>query len=158
MTCIKAQSMIVSFVDNKLSIEELEEFLDHVNSCKTCREELEVYYTLLTAMKQLNEDRNLSDNFSLELKEKLEKAQEKIIHAKYTYYRKKTMLILVMIFLAIFIGLSYANKSIEKENTVTESDFHIRSIFRDGRDDFMDLQLQLYLEQNRIEQLPVEEN
>ena len=77
MTCIKAQSMIVSFVDNKLSIEELEEFLDHVNSCKTCREELEVYYTLLTAMKQLNEDRNLSDNFSLELKEKLGKSTRK---------------------------------------------------------------------------------
>ena len=157
MTCIKTQSMIMAFINNKLNIRELEEFLDHVNTCTVCMEELGVYYTLLTAMKQLDEDKNLSDDFSLKLNEKLEKAQERIIHVKYTYYRKKTMLILSMIFLAIFIGLGYAKESIENEKIVTKSEFRIRYAFRDVRNDFIEHQLQQYQKESGLEQVPVEE-
>lgn len=114
MNCKKAQDMITPFINNKLSMKDMEEFLDHVNSCSNCREELEVYYTLLVAMKQLDEDRNVSGNYSLKLSEKMEKACEKVIHAKYTYYRKKVMLILTMIFLAILFGFSYANIELVK--------------------------------------------
>lgn len=152
MTCIKAQAMITPFINNKLSIKELEDFLEHVNSCKDCREELEVYYALLTAMKQLDEDKNLSSNYSQELADKLIKTHEKVIHVRYTYYRKKIMLIFTMIFLAILIGLSYANKSAEKEGT--ESDFHIRILFREPRSDIIDRQLQRYLQDQGLKLLP----
>ena len=56
MTCLDTQRMIIRFINDDLSLEELELFLDHVNSCSECREELEVYYALITAMKQLDED------------------------------------------------------------------------------------------------------
>jgi hypothetical protein len=152
MTCIKAQAMITPFINNKLTIKELEEFLEHVNSCDGCREELEVYYALLTAMKQLDEDKNLSSNYSQELVDKLEKSHEKVIHVKYTYYRKKVMLIFTMIFLAILISLSYANRSVKEE--ITESDFHIRILFREPRNDFTDNQLQQYMLERGLEQNP----
>lgn len=145
MDCRTAQSKITPFIDNKLKLEELEEFINHVNSCKECHEELEVYYALLTAMKQLNEERNLSDNFSLDLKNKLERAQERILHVKYVYYRKKVVLILAMIFMAFFLGLGYANKSIHVDPGATYSKHRIRHEFKYRNDDWIDYELQLYL-------------
>lgn len=157
MKCVKTQSMITPFINDKLNIKDMDEFLDHVNSCKDCREELEFYYVLLTAMKQLEEDKNPSDDFDQELSEKLEKAQDKVIHAKYTYYRKKAILILTMILLAILIGLGYANNNLVKEDKVTESDFRIRIPFHDQRNEIIDIQLQNYLREQGSEQLPTVE-
>ncbi len=158
MNCIKAQSMITPFINNKLSVKELEEFLDHVDSCPNCREELEVYYALLTAMKQLDEDKNVSGDFEHELAHKLEKAHERIIHVKYTYYRKKTVLIFTMICLVFLLSFSYANKGIDKledliEDNVEESDFHLRIVFRDPRNKMLELKLEDYF--RKQEQLNV---
>lgn len=146
MTCMKAQAMITPFINNKLKTKELEEFLNHVNSCSSCREELEVYYALLTAMKQLDEDKNLSSNYSQELEDKLERSHEKVVHAKYTYYRKKVMLILTMILLAILISLGYANRSAREKDSFRESDFHIRILFRQLQSEDIDHRLKQYIE------------
>ncbi|HWT75487.1 MAG TPA: zf-HC2 domain-containing protein [Mobilitalea sp.] len=151
MTCIKAQSLITPFINNKLNNDELEEFLEHVRTCKNCREELEVYYALLTAVKQLDEDKNLTSNFVQELNDKLEKAEERVIHAKYTYYRKITMLMLTMILLAFFISFSYANRSAEHAATVKESEFRIRVEFREPGSPFLELQLKQYLLEQELD-------
>ena len=113
MKCIKAQSQITPFINDQLDLQETEEFIDHVLSCSECREELEVYYALLTAMRQLDEDKNLSDDYNQELANKLEKAQEKIIHAKYTYYRKKGAFIILVILIAFLVNLTYMSNSKE---------------------------------------------
>lgn len=143
MTCIKAQGMITPFINNKLDIKDTEEFLEHVKSCPDCMEELEFYYTLLTGMKQLDEDKNLSNNFRLELSGAIKKAEEKIVHARYTYYRKISILILFMILLAFLFGISYAEESSEKslENKYTDGKFRAK------RDDFIEIQVEEYLMQ-----------
>ena len=41
---MKAQSLITGFINDELDIGELERFILHIQSCKECREELEVYY------------------------------------------------------------------------------------------------------------------
>jgi hypothetical protein len=143
---MKAQSLITPFINNKLNLVEIEEFLDHISSCPVCKEELEVYYALLTAMKQLNEDKNLSDNYVLELSQKIERAQERIIHVKYTYYRKKAILFISIFLVAILISFRYAYKSDENVNGVVESNFHLRESFRDERNVYHELLLNLYLE------------
>ena len=165
MTCMKAQGWITPFIQNKLSIEELEEFLDHIDSCPNCKEELEVYYALLTAMKQLDEDKNLSSNFLQELNEKLEKSQERIIHAKYTYYRKITVLILTMIFLAFFISFGYANKSaedlgIQEEKEIAppkESEFRLRYEYRIPMSHILEQEWKYYLEDYKKEKEAITE-
>lgn len=153
MTCIKAQSMITPFINDKLSIKELEEFLDHIASCPNCKEELEFYYTLLTAMKQLDEDRNLSDDYKEELSGRLKAAQEKIIHFKYTYYRKKTILILFIILLAFLLGIHYAEKGIEIIMEEKKSDFHLRRVYFDERYEILDQQLQDFLRQQGYDKI-----
>jgi hypothetical protein len=141
MTCSKAQSLITPFINDELDIKVLEEFISHVRTCKECREELEVYYALLTAMKQLDEDKNLSDDFSLELSEKLERAQERVVHVKLAYYRKKGILVLVILFLAIFFSLEHYFLEKEKVNPVTESEFRLRMTFEEKR--FEDIKKEL---------------
>lgn len=148
MKCIKIQSMITPFINDKLPVSDMEEFLEHVSSCSNCREELEVYYALLTAMKQLDDDESLSSDFPHELDVKLEAAHDKVVHIKYNYYRKIAMLILTMILLVILISFSYANRSVENNTTVTKSDYRIRIEFREQRDPYAELQLQKYLQEH----------
>lgn len=152
MKCIKTQSMITTFINDKLPINDIEEFLDHVGSCPKCREELEVYYALLTAMKQLDDDKDLSSDFVHDLDEKLEEAAEKIIHVKYKYYRKISMLILTMILLVFLFSFSYANRSVENNSTIIKSDFRIRIEFREHRDPYLELQLQNYFQEHEFVQ------
>lgn len=133
MTCSKAQSLITPYINDELNIKESEEFIHHIFSCPECKEELEVYYALLTAMKQLDEDKILSDDFNMELSAKLEHTQEKIIHVKYTYYRKKAALLFIIILLAFFISFRYAYIRQEREAMPTESDFQLRMTFKEER-------------------------
>lgn len=147
MTCMKAQSLITGFINDELDIAELEEFLKHIESCKECREELEVYYALLTAMKQLDEDKNLSDDFNQELKEKIERTQERIIHLRYNYYRKKGVLITIIILIALFVSIQYYFHPKEGENTVTESKFRLRKTFMEERFDEPRLELDRYFKE-----------
>lgn len=146
MTCLRAQSLITSFINDELNIKELEEFLEHVHSCGECMEELEVYYTSLTAMKQLDEDRNLSDDYRMELDRKLARSQEKIVRLKYVHYRKKGMLMLIILLLATYLSLM-VNLTAEEGNRVTKSNFRMRVSFDAGRYKELDAELTRYLEE-----------
>ncbi|HKL80230.1 MAG TPA: zf-HC2 domain-containing protein [Mobilitalea sp.] len=146
MTCLRAQSLITPFINDELDIKELEEFTEHIRSCSECMEELEVYYTLLTAMRQLDEDRNLSNNFKLKLSEKLDKAQDKVVHAKFTFYRKKGILLIVLLSLTVFFSIQHYFEKKEEINLVTESDFRMRITFQTKRYEIIKKELDLYLE------------
>ena len=71
MNCLEAQSKIVAFIEDKLSDDEELEFIRHIRSCDNCAEELEIYYTLLVGMKQLDEDKVLTTDFKTQMEEKL---------------------------------------------------------------------------------------
>ncbi len=149
MTCIKAQSLITVYINDELEIDELEEFTGHIQSCEECKEELEVYYALLTAMRQLDEDKNLSNDFNQELKEKLERSQERIIHLRFNYYRKKGVLLLIIIIFAAFFSLYHYLIPKEQENPVEESSFRLRTSFMEERFDAPREELNRYFEEQR---------
>ncbi len=133
MTCDRAQKLITPFINDELDNEELEDFINHVNTCSECYEELEVYYTLLTAMKQLDDEERISDDFKLQLSTKLERAEEKIIHKRFSRYRKRSILILLVIAMGLLLGLQNNFISREDENLVTDSDFKLRMQFNSER-------------------------
>lgn len=151
MTCLNTQSLITAFINDELEIDELEEFIEHVRSCEECSEELEVYYALLTAMKELDEDRNLSNNYRQELNDKLDRAEERILQLKYNYYRKKGVLVIIMLLLAIFFCFQHYFNPQEEGNPVRESRFRLRvSSMDDGFDRFTE-ELDRYYEEQEIE-------
>ena len=154
MTCNKAQSMITPFINNKLTLKETEDFINHISICPVCKEELEVYYALLTAMKQLDEDKNLSSDFRLELDQKLERAKERILHVKFTYYRKKIILFATIILLAFIISIGYANKGVT-ESTASHSNFRLRKSFREEPNNYYEFMLRQYLKSPELIPTPV---
>lgn len=153
MTCIKAQSMITPFINNKLGMKELEEFLAHVDSCPDCMEELEFYYTLLTAMKQLDEDKNLSANYKQELSTKLKRAQDRIIRVKHTYYRKITIMILLVLSLVFVLGVSEVEESKENIVNVSNRSIDFKRMFRDERYNYVEMKLEEYCIQQGISKI-----
>lgn len=54
LTCKQAEKMVMPFIDYQLSEQELEDFLIHVETCPSCKEELEIYYTVSAGLKQLD--------------------------------------------------------------------------------------------------------
>ena len=56
MDCSAAEGMVTRYINHTLSIDELEDFLEHVESCSSCYDELETYFIVHEAMLQLNED------------------------------------------------------------------------------------------------------
>ena len=89
MTCEVAQGKITPFINDQLTVQELEEFICHVKNCRVCKDELAVYYALITAMKQLDEDSDLSDDYIAELEEKLFYSESLIKHSKRLHRSKK---------------------------------------------------------------------
>ena len=72
MTCLDAQSKIIAYIDYHLEREEKQDFLRHIQSCDNCKEELNIYYTMIEGMRQLDDNMPLSTDFTAELNERIE--------------------------------------------------------------------------------------
>lgn len=82
MTCLETQSKIVAFIEDKLPDEEVVGFIKHIRNCENCSEELEIYYTMLVGMKQLDNEEPLSADFRKDLDDKLNHAYYRIVNTK----------------------------------------------------------------------------
>ena len=50
MECKEIQKLFIPFIDDKLSVSDLSAFLDHMDTCKECREEYDIYYTVILSL------------------------------------------------------------------------------------------------------------
>ena len=73
MTHLEAQSNIMPFIEDKVPRDKQADFVIHMRSCKKCREELEIYYTLMVGMRQLDNNEALSTDFNKDLEKDTEK-------------------------------------------------------------------------------------
>ena len=55
MNCQETQRLVMPYIQDELTPEELEGFLEHVEACPDCREELEIYFTVALGLRQLDE-------------------------------------------------------------------------------------------------------
>ncbi len=131
MNCIEIQRLIVPFINDELNISQLEEFVHHVRSCPNCMEELEVYYVLLAGMKQLDEDRELSNNFNQDLMDLLKLSEERIIHDKFLHIRKRIILIILISIVAVFSSFRFGEFVVEDvlNKEAKESNFLMENVF-----------------------------
>lgn len=106
---------MTQFINGQLNTEDVEAFLNHVESCPECREELEVNYSLMTAMKQLDEDTDLSDNYIEDLNQKIAECYIGEWKRKRACARRRAVLIFVVLLLVLQNGISF-NKKREDED------------------------------------------
>lgn len=73
MTCMEAEKMVIPYINDKLSVTELEDFMEHIETCENCREELEIHYMVDVGLKKLDEADGTYDIVG-DLKRKLEES------------------------------------------------------------------------------------
>ena len=110
MDCKKAMELMTQFINEQLDADDVQAFLDHIDSCPECREELEVTYSLMTAMKQLDEDTDLSDNYIEELNQKIAACYIEEWKRKRACARRRAVLIFVVILLVLQNGITLNRK------------------------------------------------
>ena len=113
MDCKRVMELMTQFINEQLDAEDVQAFLDHIDSCPECREELEVNYSLMTAMKQLDEDTDLSDNYIEELNQKIETCYLDELKRKRSCTRRRILLAVVVLLLVLQSGI--VRKEVRKE-------------------------------------------
>ena len=53
MECKKAVKMIKRFMDDDLSIDEMRDFIEHIENCEECKEELTIEFLVSEGLKRL---------------------------------------------------------------------------------------------------------
>ena len=101
MDCREVQKSFIPFIDDKLSIRDLEAFLNHLESCEHCREEYDVYYTMIAGMRYLESDN--PDAFRFGSEQKLESAQEYLFQYKVVFVEKLIVFSLLCIAAVLFL-------------------------------------------------------
>ncbi|MFV0342293.1 MAG: anti-sigma factor family protein [Anaerocolumna sp.] len=135
MNCIEVQRLILPFINDELSIKQLDEFLHHINSCPNCKEELEVHYILLSGMKQLDDDKEISDNFHKDFTELLRLSEERVVHNRFVHIRKRIVLVVLISIVAIVSSFRFGEFVVDDVLNIDpkESSYNLNYLF------FMDM-------------------
>lgn len=99
MKCREVQSRLIPFIDDQLSVHELDAFLQHMDSCANCREEYDVYYTMLMGMRYLESDS--AGELRMDSEKKLRAAEDALLKYKIVFVVK--IILLVIIFIGVMV-------------------------------------------------------
>ena len=55
MTCREAERLVMPYINGSITDGELKAFVEHIDICPDCREELEIYFTVDVGIRQLDE-------------------------------------------------------------------------------------------------------
>lgn len=86
MTCKEFEKNIPIFINSKMEYTDLKEFVEHVNTCAECREELDIQLLVSEGIARLN------DGGTLDLRHEMD---ERMAAALYDIHMHKTLRILV---------------------------------------------------------------
>lgn len=107
MDCIKAQKLITPYLRGQLSDRELEGFLDHIETCPSCLDELEIYYSIYESLGDKRDDGDY--NFKRKLTEKLTASRKDL-----TFRKAARRLALLGISLAVFFIVFELARNLER--------------------------------------------
>ena len=102
MTCREAGAVAGPFIQNRLPVWNMEEFLDHIRECKDCREELELDYSLNLVL-YANEDESTNFNVEDALDDILLEAEQKVFYWK-IWEKVKYILTTIVFWCVLFTG------------------------------------------------------
>ncbi|MBB5263809.1 hypothetical protein HNP82_000907 [Catenibacillus scindens] len=109
MDCREAQALIVPFIEGKLTDEQTETFIQHIENCTDCYDELEVYYIVMVGVKQLDEDEHMLVDFKGDLKKYISYKKEQIAKKHSRSTRLKLGGVAVFILLLCAGGFAWYN-------------------------------------------------
>lgn len=109
MDCRETQALIVPFIEGKLSDEQNEKFIEHIENCTDCYDELEVYYIVMVGVKQLDEEDHILVDFNGDLKKYIAFKKEQLAKKHSRSIRLKFGVVLTFVLLLLVSGFVYYN-------------------------------------------------
>lgn len=106
MTCLEVQSKLIAYIDNTLEKDEKIDFLRHIQCCEECKEELNIYYTMIEGMRQLDGNMSLSKDFSEELNNRISREMK---HDRKRRELFNSSLVIVIVGILGFLVFGYGN-------------------------------------------------
>ena len=82
MNCIEARRMVTLYVNKELSDKETEMFLDHIEHCSDCMDELDIYFTVYRALDSLDTGAHHEFDFKKMLEEDIRMERRAILRRK----------------------------------------------------------------------------
>ncbi|MCD7814756.1 MAG: zf-HC2 domain-containing protein [Lachnospiraceae bacterium] len=107
MKCNEARRMVVPFVKKELSEREMEAFLNHVESCEDCMEELDTYFMVYKAIVAIDTGAHDEYDFKKLLAEDIRSAKRSIFRRKASRIFHVVVLTVaeVLLILSIYTGV-----------------------------------------------------
>lgn len=105
MNCLDFQGLMIPYVNGELSYRQKEQFMEHVKTCADCRDELEIYYIILTSIKQMDEDGQLSDDFHAEYAGLLARTEAELAKRRKARLRRRIAFPVLVGAAVMFTGL-----------------------------------------------------
>lgn len=128
MDCTKVSSIMSSYIDDQLSLEEKKMFEEHIANCDSCKEELDFMVNILKDVNDLKDEMELPSDFHENLMVEIDKVKSSRKHTskitKLNEFRKYyTTVAAVFIALLIFgiIGISNLNKYTQDDYLTKEA-------------------------------------
>ncbi len=106
MTCKDADKLIPLFLDDDLDNQDLSDFLDHIDSCPECKEELTIQFLVKVGMQRL-EDGN-TFNLAGELNSLLKDARKRLRRRRHLVFTSYILEIAVAALAVICLALAIA--------------------------------------------------
>ena len=104
MNCRIAEGMVNRYIDHTLPLNDLEDFLEHIEKCSSCYDELATYFIVHKAMQQLddNDSGSVMDFKSL-LEQDIRKSRRYIRKKKLVRFSVGVLLCILIVALAAFM-------------------------------------------------------
>ena len=106
MTCKDADRMIPLFLDDELDNQGLSDFLNHIDNCPDCKEELTIQFLVKVGMQRLEDGNNF--NLKSELDGILVKARKKLKFRRYVSFTSFMMELIVLALLVVTVVLAFS--------------------------------------------------
>lgn len=103
MTCLEAQSSIIAYIENRLEKDKKIEFLRHVKNCDDCMEELDIYYTMIEGMHQMDSNLPISRDFKAELDLRIDR-EFKQDRKKRSFVRSSVVIAIIGVLMFVIAG------------------------------------------------------
>ena len=104
MNCRTAEGMVNGYINHELSLKELEEFLDHIQTCSSCYDELETYFIVHEAMQQLDDnDSGSVMDFKRLLEQDIRRSRRYIRQKRWLHFLSVIFFMAVVIAAASFV-------------------------------------------------------
>lgn len=103
MECKEVQKLVTKYISGDINEKELAKFLEHIETCKECYEELEINYTIFAALMQLDDNPNGSYDMNAMFLEELKASKKYMIRKRAFDSVKNVLYAVAMVALMVIV-------------------------------------------------------